>query len=187
MSKPHRGQARSYSLGQCQYSGQRCDLKNAAERASGGSICHLSDTAIAASRCSVERHPVRSYRRMGLHKSLLSVAKLRSQGRRESSVGACPHHGAGAREPLRSRGRTSANMVLVTFVETIVTRPSGRNQNSHTLQIPLKPHDQNHPAAKLTPCAMSSAARYKSSPAPQPPPSRCEPRGSGSDSRKGQC
>ena len=43
-------------------------------------------------------------------------------------VGACPHHGAGTKEPLRSRGRTSARMVLVTFVETKVTRPSGRNQ-----------------------------------------------------------
>ena len=34
-----------------------------------------------------------------------------------------------SKEPPRSGGRTSAKMVLVTFVETKVTRPSGRNRH----------------------------------------------------------
>ena len=42
-------------------------------------------------------------------------------------VGASPHHDTGAKEPLRSRGRTSAQMVFVYFAETKWTRPSGRN------------------------------------------------------------
>jgi len=49
--------------------------------------------------------------------------------------GACPHHGAGAKEPLGTKGRTPAKMVLVTFVESKVTRRPGRNQKSAATQI----------------------------------------------------
>jgi hypothetical protein len=54
-------------------------------------------------------------------------------------VDASPRHNAGARGPLRIRGRTSAKMVLPTFSEKKVGRPSGRNQNSKAPQIALIP------------------------------------------------